>query len=222
MPTHETAIITGNVTISESAIIEPYAIITGPGWIGDDAYIGAHAVIGAPSQHHGSYPAPVSGSYAPCGFAVEQGACVREYATIHQGIVQRTRIGAESLVMAYSHIAHDCVLGERVTLATSTILGGFTRIDDDVTFGQAVVTHPWVLVGESAMVGLNSSVVKDVLPYSKVAGAPARLLGTNTHRDPGLPREYDETILSGDVWERWNDLVDERHKLRDLWGQRAA
>lgn len=212
---HETSIIRGNVTIGERVVIEPYAVITGPCVIEDDAYIGAHATIGAPGQHRSTYPSPISATNrALGGVRVGRGACVREYATIHQGLVAETVVGADALLMAGCHVAHDCQLGSGVTLGSFSVLGGFTLVDDEVTFGQGVITHPWVLVGEGAMVGLNSSVVKDVLPYAKVAGAPARLLGANTHKNPLLSPDYDEAVLSEDVWTGWGALVDARDILR--------
>jgi UDP-3-O-[3-hydroxymyristoyl] glucosamine N-acyltransferase len=102
-------------------------------------------------------------------------------------------------------------------MGSFSILGGFTLIDDAATFGQGVVTHPWTIIGERAMVGLNSSVVKDVQPYAKVAGAPARLLGSNTSKDAALPSDYSEDVLSDSVWERWARLEDQQASARDKW-----
>jgi acyl-[acyl carrier protein]--UDP-N-acetylglucosamine O-acyltransferase len=98
-----------------------------------------------------------------------------------------------------------------------SILGGFTIIDDEATFGQGVVTHPWIIIGERAMVGLNSSVVKDVDPFAKVAGSPTRLLGSNTSKDRSLPAEYSASVLSESVWERWAGLRDRQAGTRRLW-----
>lgn len=179
---HETAIITGDVTIEPTAIVEPYAVITGPARIGAEAYIGAHAVIGAPAQHAGSYPSPITGHYQPKGVEIGRGACVREYVTVHQGVVDATIVGKQSLVMAYSHVSHDSVVGACTTLATGTTLGGFTYIGSHVTFGQSVVTHPWVVIGGGSMIGLNSSVLRDVNVFDKVAGCPAKSIGTNRDR----------------------------------------
>jgi UDP-N-acetylglucosamine acyltransferase len=217
---HDTVIIRGNVDIGENVTIEPYAVITGPCRIGDDVYIGAHATIGGSPQHRGSYPSGLDAPIRHAGVVIDRGACVREYTSVHHGIVEETRVGAGALLMAGCHIAHDAQVGERATLGSFTVLGGFTIIDQDVTFGQGVVTHPWTLIGEGAMVGLNSSVVKDVTPFAKVAGAPARLIGSNTHQDPRLPREYDELVLSADVWDRWNIAqqfrLDMRHAFREV------
>jgi UDP-N-acetylglucosamine acyltransferase len=205
-----TAIIRGDVTIHETARVEPYAVITGPCTIGADTYIGAHAVIGAPAQHRGSWPAPVTALDKPVGIVIHDGACVREFATIHQGLLVPTIIGAHSLVMAGCHIAHDCVLGTGVTAGSFLILGGFTIIGDHVTFGQGCVTHPWCVIGEGAMVGLNSSVLRDVEPYAKVAGAPARSLGKNTKR-------LADTILSSEVWDTYATACAHRDELKAAW-----
>lgn len=217
---HETVIIRGNVDIGENVTIEPYAVITGPCVIADHVYIGAHAMIGGSPQHRGSYPATMADPVRHSGVTIGERACVREYVQVHHGIVEETRIGADVLLMAGCHIAHDCQIGAGSTLGSFTILGGFTIIDCEVTFGQGVVTHPWVIVGEGAMVGLNSSVVKDVTPFAKVAGAPARLLGSNRTKDPRLPEQYDELVLSADVWDRWN--VAQRTRLDMKHAFRAA
>lgn len=208
---HETAIITGDVLIHETATVEPYAVITGPVRIGADAYIGAHAVIGAPGQHHGTYPAPVTGKHRNFGVVIGAGACVREFCSVHQGLRCVTRIGKDSLIMAGCHIAHDCQIGNRVTAATYLTLGGFTFIGDDVTFGQGVITHPWVVIGEGAMVGLNSSVLRDVDPFAKVAGAPVRSLGLNTNK------LGDTGVISEEVWVRHAEMVEERNMLKEDW-----
>lgn len=217
---HDTVIIRGNVDIGENVTIEPYAVITGPCRIGDDVYIGAHAMIGGSPQHRGSYPSGLDAPVRHAGIVIGRGACLREYVTVHHGIVDETRVGADALVMAYSHISHDSQVGDRVTLSTGSTLGGFTIIDQDATFGQGAITHPWCVVGESAMIGLNASVIKDVMPFCKVAGSPARVLGSNTHRDPRLPREYDELSLSADVWDRWNEALqlrlDMKHAFRGV------
>lgn len=205
-----TAIIRGDVTIHETARVEPYAVITGPATIGADTYIGAHAVIGAPAQHRGSWPAPVTAPDRGAGIEIRDGACVREFATIHQGLLVPTIIGAHSLVMAGCHIAHDCELGTGVTAGSFLVLGGFTMIGAHVTFGQGCVTHPWCVIGEGAMVGLNSSVLRDVEPYAKVAGAPARSLGQNTKR-------LADTILSSDVWDAHAVMCATRDDRKAAW-----
>jgi UDP-N-acetylglucosamine acyltransferase len=176
---HSTAIVRGSVNIHPTARVDPYAVITGPVQIGARAYIGSHAVIGAPAQHSDTAPAPRAPTRDGAGVVIGADTCVREFATIHQGVVQATRVGNDSLLMAGCHIAHDSLVGNRVTMGSFTILGGFTYIGDDATFGQGCVTHPWSVIGAGAMVGLNSSIIRDVDAFAKVAGAPARIIGRN-------------------------------------------
>ena len=207
----------GSVTIGEGCEIADTAILTGPLTIGDRVYIGAYAVIGAPAQHRGSYPCSLDSKHRAEGVTIGDGACVREFVQVHQGILRPTIVGGDSLLMAGAHIAHDSQLGRGVTMGSFSILGGFTIIDDEATFGQGVVTHPWIIIGERAMVGLNSSVVKDVDPFAKVAGSPARLLGSNTSKDRSLPAEYSASVLSESVWECWAGLRDRQADTRRLW-----
>lgn len=207
----------GAVMIGANCEIFETAILTGPLSIGDDVYIGPYAVVGGPPQHRGSYPAPISAPVRTGGVRIENRACIREFVQVHQGILGETIIARDSLVMSGSHVSHDSQLGAGVTLATNTILGGFTRIDDDATFGQSVVTHPWALIGEGSMVGLNASVIRDVPPYAKVLGSPARIIGSNTHRDATLPAEYLADALSVGVRDRWARLLGEREDRQEAW-----
>jgi UDP-N-acetylglucosamine acyltransferase len=207
----------GPVLIGANCEIFETAILTGPLSIGDDVYIGPYAVVGGPAQHRGSYPCGLDSPRRAVGVCIKNRACVREFVQIHQGLTCETMIGEDVLLMAGAHIAHDSHIGDGATLGSFSILGGFTIIDDAATFGQGVVTHPWTIIGERAMVGFNSSVVKDVMPFAKVAGAPARLLGSNQHRDESLPAVYDATLLGGDVWERWGELLEKREEMRKRW-----
>ena len=207
----------GAVTIGSGCEIADTAILTGPLTICDRVYIGAYAVIGAPAQHRGSYPCSLDSKHRAEGVTIGDGACVREFVQVHQGILRPTIVGGDSLLMAGAHIAHDSQIGDGATLGSFSILGGFTIIDEQATFGQGVVTHPWTIIGERAMVGFNSSVVRDVMPFAKVAGAPARLLGSNQHRDDSLPADYDATMLGADVWERWGGLLGQREDMRKRW-----
>jgi UDP-N-acetylglucosamine acyltransferase len=207
----------GPVLIGANCEIFETAILTGPLSIGDDVYIGPYAVVGGPAQHRGSYPCRLDSPRRSVGVCIKNRACVREFVQIHQGLTCETVVGEDVLLMAGSHIAHDSHIGDGATLGSFSILGGFTIIDDAATLGQGVVTHPWTIIGEGAMVGLNSSVVKDVMPFTKVAGAPARLLGSNQHRDESLPSVYDATLLGWDVWDRWGELLKKREDMRKRW-----
>ena len=204
----------GKVQVHDSAVVEPTAVLVGPCWVGENSYIGHHAVIGAPPQYKGFYPDERWGLRAEYGTIIGNDVCVRELTQVHQGIQRDTVIAKGSLIMAGCHIAHDSYVGKNCTIGSFTIFGGHTCVDDDVTFGQGVVTHPWVIIGMGAMIGLNSSVLNDVLPHQKVAGSPARLLGRNT--GPNGPKQgwWEDEILDEDVWNRYNEYANIRIKLK--------
>lgn len=204
----------GQVIVEAGARVERTAVLIGPCTIERNAYVGHYAVIGAPPQHHGYYPSPMTGERAEAGVRINRGATVREHSQVHQGILGPTIIDNRALIMAGCHIAHDCFIGQDSTLATNTILGGHTSIDSSVTFGQGVITHPWVIVGYKAMVGLNSSVIKDVLPYQKVAGSPARLIGKNTGAG-GEKADWDSGALNAFDVDHWNRLLRQREEEQD-------
>lgn len=217
---HDSVIIRGDVSIGERVTIEPYAIITGPCEIGSDVFIGAYSIVGGDAQFRGIYPSPTTAPACRLGVIVEDRACIRESSIIHHGVTSVTRVGSDVLLMTGVHIGHDCVVGDGATIGSHSALAGYTIIADRATFGQGVVTHPWIVVGEAAMVGLNSSVIRDVEPFAKVAGSPARLLGSNTHRDGSLPAAYDFGALGSDVVSSWNDLLDKRADLKRLAAKR--
>jgi len=216
---HDSVIIRGDVTIGERVTIEPYAIITGPCTIGNDVFIGAYAIIGGDAQFRGIYPSPTTADARRCGVIIEERACIREASIIHHGVNGVTRVGSDVLLMTGVHVGHDCHVGDGATLGSHSALAGYTVIGKNATFGQGVVTHPWIVVGEAAMVGLNSSVIRDVQPFAKVAGSPARLLGSNTHRDSSLPATYDFDALGSNVVAGWNDLLGQRSGLKVLASQ---
>lgn len=205
----------GQVIVEAGARVERTAVLIGPCTIERNAYIGHYAVIGGAPQHHGYYPSPLDGKRADAGVIIRRGATVREHCQVHQGILSPTIVATDALVMAGCHVAHDCFVGHASTLATNTILGGHTTIREYVTFGQGVITHPWVIIGEHAMIGLNSSVIKDVLPYEKVAGCPAKTIGKNT--GPGGDKEkYDPDTISPSVWQHFDAWLEQREEERQM------
>ena len=91
-----------------------------------------------------------------------------------------TRIGSDNLLMAYSHVAHDCVLGDRIVLANGVQLGGHVQVEDYAVIGALAGIHQFVRVGESAIVGAGSMVSQDVPPFCNATGDRARLIGLNS------------------------------------------
>jgi UDP-N-acetylglucosamine acyltransferase len=168
----------GKVSVHPDAHVESTAVLIGPCTIGEGAYVGHYAVIGSPAQHKGHYPD--GDHHRPKGVRLGYRAVVREHCQVQQGVKRETAVWQEAYVMAGTHVSHDTIIGAYATIGTNSIFGGHTVVMRDVTLGQKVVTHPWVIIGPHAMVGQGSCVIRDVLPHQKVAGNPARLLGRNT------------------------------------------
>ena len=207
--------IDGRIEIGKGTIIEDTAIIMGDVTIGRDCYIGHYAILGAPPQYKGYYPYPIDGNVDTRGVFIESRVVIREYTQVHAGIQHDTMIGHDTLIMAGCHIAHDTKISEHCTIGSFTTFGGHTSVCPDVTFGQGCVTHPWVVIGEHAMIGLNSSVTRDVLPYQKVAGSPARLIGKNTGAG-GEKEQWSEDVLDLYVWDEYSRWTQTRDLNRQL------
>jgi UDP-N-acetylglucosamine acyltransferase len=107
---------------------------------------------------------------------------IREYATLNRGTraTGRTSVGSDCLLMAYSHVAHDCHLGDRVILANAVNMGGHVTIGDWAIVGGMTPIHQFVRIGEHAFVGGASRVSKDVAPYVRAAGDPLVMSGLNS------------------------------------------
>lgn len=202
----------GSIWVSETAIVESTAVLIGPCHIGHNAYVGHNAVIGAPAQYTGYYPFPITGKKAGAGVQVSDGACVRELVQMNQGIQIPTTVGRDSLVMASVHIGHDTTIGDDCIIAPLSTFGGHTTIDDMVTMGQGCVTHPWTIVGRAAMVGLNTGLIADVMPYQKVAGTPARVIGFNAGPN-GVREDWSSESLDELDWTQYRLLLTERKNL---------
>jgi UDP-N-acetylglucosamine acyltransferase len=106
---------------------------------------------------------------------------VREFVTIHRSgnENEKTIVGKDCLIMAYAHIAHDCVIGNDVVLVNATSLSGHIIVEERAFISGMIGAHQFVRFGKLSMTGGMSRIVKDVLPYSTVEGNPARLIGTN-------------------------------------------
>ncbi len=106
---------------------------------------------------------------------------IREFVTINPGtgIGGETKLGDENLLMAYSHIAHDCIIGNRVIIANAGTLAGHVEIEDRAVIGGLVAIHQFTRIGTLSIIGGCSKVVQDVPPYSTCDGHPARVYGLN-------------------------------------------
>jgi UDP-N-acetylglucosamine acyltransferase len=205
---HPTAVIYPGAVLGSNVTIGPYSIIGDKVVLGDDCQIGPHVTIegntnigpGAKIFQFASIGAPPQDlSYKGEETKVEIGAgvIIREYVTIHRGTVRgrgATIIGPHSYLMAYCHVAHDCILGPGVIMANSAHLGGHIDIGERAILGGVVAVHQFVRIGDFALVGGVSGVAKDVPPYTLASGSRIYLYGLN---DLGLRRNgfSTQTIL---------------------------
>jgi UDP-N-acetylglucosamine acyltransferase len=178
---HPTAILSGSVVIGVGNTIGPHVVITGPVTIGDGNWIGAGVVIGAPPEVR-SFEHPRSGvgtGDLGAGVLLGDRNVIREYAQIHQGWKAPTVIGDDAFIMNQVYIAHDCRLGDDVTLASSVLLAGHVRVGSGANLGLGTAVHQGRYIGRGAMVGMSAVVTRDIPPFAKAYGSPARVASAN-------------------------------------------
>jgi UDP-N-acetylglucosamine acyltransferase len=107
---------------------------------------------------------------------------IREYATLNRGTSAsgETRVGSDCLLMAYVHVAHDCVLGDHIIISNATQMAGHVTIDDWAIISGLVAMHQFVRIGRHAFIGGLSRIAQDVAPFCRVSGNPPKIYGLNT------------------------------------------
>jgi UDP-N-acetylglucosamine acyltransferase len=230
---HPTAIVDSKAELDASVQVGPYTVI-GPNvkiaagtWIGPHVVIEGHTTIGRDNRffQFGSIGAANQDKkYAgePCELVIGDRNTIREFVTFHIGTVQDkaiTRIGDDNWIMAYTHIAHDCVVGNHTTMANNTTLGGHVEIGDWVTVGGLCGIHQFVKVGAHAMVGFQSAVSQDVPPFLLVDGNPLSVRGVNV---TGLKRRNFSPERIQAVRQMHKLIYREGRTLEDAKGEIAA
>ena len=193
MNIHETAIISKDVKLEKGVCIGPYAVINSNVKIGEGTSIGAHCIIGEFTnigKNCQLFPGAVAGSITQdkkftqkkSFLDIGDNNIIREYATINRGTEEnsRTRIGSNCLLMAYSHVAHDCVIGDNVVIANCGTLAGHVVLEKGVIIGGLAAIHQFVKVGTLSIIGGCSKVVQDIVPYAMADGHPAKIYKVNT------------------------------------------
>jgi len=164
------------VTIGKNVKIASHCIIKGKTTIGKDCQIFPGAVIGEVPQDK-----KFSGGKGIC-LEIGEGNIIREYVTIHLGTLEgggKTIIGNNNLLMAYSHVAHDCVVGNHCVMANVGTLGGHVTLEDNAVVGGLSAVHQFVRVGRLAIIGGCTKVVQDIPPFSMCDGHPAKVFNVN-------------------------------------------
>ncbi len=170
------SVVAADVRVHSGTVVGPHVTIEQYTTIGKDCRIFQYAAIGA-------VPQDLKFAGEKSSVRIGSGTTIREFATIHRGTEDGggvTEVGEENLLMAYTHVAHDCVTGRRVILANAASLAGHIRVDDSAILGAFVAVHQFVRIGKHAFVGAVSGVSKDIPPYVLASGSPrATLHGLN-------------------------------------------
>jgi UDP-N-acetylglucosamine acyltransferase len=190
---HATAIIDESAELADDVEVGPYSVIGPNVRIGAGTEVGPHVhivrdtVIGESCRiHHGAAlggdPQDLKYGGEHAELVVGDHTVVREFVTLNRGTSAhgKTEVGSHCLLMAYAHVAHDCVLGDHVILANSVNMGGHVLIEDHVIVGGLTAIHQFVRIGKHAFVGGSAAVMKDVPPFVKAAGNPLKLYGLNS------------------------------------------
>ncbi|MDO4905051.1 MAG: acyl-ACP--UDP-N-acetylglucosamine O-acyltransferase [Lautropia sp.] len=191
---HPTAVIDPSAELDSSVRVGPYAVIGAQVRLGAGTTVAAHAQIDGPAtigRDNRLYPFcavggnPQDKKYAgePTKLEIGDDNDIREFVTINRGTVQDsgvTRVGSHNLLMAYVHVAHDCVIGDHAILANTTNLGGHVRIGDWAILGGNSQVHQFCQIGAHAMTGTGTIVLQDIPTYVMASGNPVATHGINS------------------------------------------
>lgn len=190
---HRTAVIDASAVLGDNVGVGAYSVIGPNVVVGPGTRIGAHVVIerdttiGGDCRIHsgavlGGDPQDLKYGGEPSKLIVGNSTVIRECVTLNRGTAAsgQTVIGSGCLLMAYVHVAHDCVIGDHVVIANAVNMGGHIEIDDWAVVGGITAIHQFVRIGRHAILGGASAARKDVPPYVKASGNPPSLFGLNS------------------------------------------
>jgi UDP-N-acetylglucosamine acyltransferase len=230
---HSSALVDPRAELAADVEVGPFAVIGPEVVVGAGTTIGAHACVTGRTtlgERNRIYPfttigdVPQDRKYGgePTATAIGSDNVIREYTSIHAGTAQDrgvTSIGDGNWLLAYTHIAHDCVVGSNTTFSNNAQLAGHVVIEDWVTMGGFTGVHQFCRVGAHAMIAAGSIVLQDVPPYVTASGYPAKPHGTNNE---GLRRRgfTSEDILA--VRRAYKVLYRENRSLEEARDELAA
>ncbi len=196
---HPTAVVAPDARLAEGVEVGAYTVIGAGVEIGPKTWVGPHVVINGPTrigadnrifQFASVGDAPQDKKYKgePTRLEIGDRNVIRECVTLNRGTTRDegvTRIGSDNLLMAYSHVAHDCNLGNQCVLANNATLGGHVQLGDWVIMGGLSAIHQFCKVGAHAFIANNAAVTRDVPPFVMAVGQPAAAHSVNSE---GLKR----------------------------------
>jgi UDP-N-acetylglucosamine acyltransferase len=214
------------VQIDSGTVIGPHVVIKGPTILGKDNHIYQFSSIGEDPQDK---------KYADEITRLEIGDrnVIREFTTIHRGTLQDqglTLIGSDNLLMAYTHVAHDCVIGDHVIMANGASIAGHVHVGDHAILGGFTLVHQFTQIGSYSFSAMGSAVTQDIPPFVMVGGRPTRPHGINSvgMERNGIPPEvirqirkaykilYKNNLRLDDAIEDIEDLAGESNELSNM------
>ena len=230
---HPTAVVDSRAELAEGVQVGPYAVIGPDVQIGPDCSIGAHVVLEGrvrmgrgnrlfPGACIGLEPQDLKYTGDPTGVDIGDDNTIREYVTVNRAThgEEQTRIGSGNLLMAYSHLGHNCDLGDRIVIANGVAVAGHVVIADRAVIGGVLGIHQFVHVGTLAMVGGMSRIERDVPPFCVVEGHPSRVRALNRI---GLQRSGLSDLDGGrqvaDLKRAWTVIYRQRQPLATALAQ---
>jgi UDP-N-acetylglucosamine acyltransferase len=190
---HPSAIVDAAAELGEGVVVGPYSIV-GPGVrVGAGTRLDSHVLIERDTEvgeacriSHGAVlgtdPQDLKYAGEPTRLIVGDRTTIREYATLNRGTSAQgfTRVGSGCMLMSYSHVAHDCVIGDNVVISNAVNMAGHVHIGDWAIVGGMTPIHQFVRIGAHAFIGGQSRISKDIPPFVKAAGIPVELYGLNS------------------------------------------
>jgi len=189
---HQTAVIDPRAMLGEDVMIGPYCVIEGPVQLGDRCHLKSHVVVSgltAVGSDNVFYSFAAVGEQTqdlkytgePTHLEIGSHNVFRENVTIHRSTATdgKTVLGSHGNYLAYSHVAHDCVVGDHVIFSNNGTLAGHVVVEDHVVIGGLTAVHQFCRIGQHAITGGCSKIVQDVPPFMIADGNPAEVRGIN-------------------------------------------
>ncbi len=223
---HASAIVDADTSIAADVEIGPYSVIGAGVTIGAGTVVGPHVVVMGPSrigrdnriyQFASVGEAPQDKKYQgePTWLEIGDRNVIREYVTLNRGTDEghgKTVIGSDNLFMAYSHVAHDCIVGDHCVFANAASLSGHVEVGNHAILGGFTSVHQFTKIGVRAFCGLGSVVTQDIPPFSTAAGNRARVIGINKE---GLKRRGFSAELIRALHKSFRELLKSRGPKED-------
>ena len=230
---HPTAIVSSKAELASDVSVGPYAVIGDDVELGSGTSIGSHAVVSGPTtigkgnkvyQFASIGDDPQDKKYAgePTKLIIGDNNTIREYCTISRGTTQdqgETVLGDDNWIMAYVHIAHDCIIGSHTIMANNATIAGHVHVGDWAIFGGFSGVHQFCKIGAHSFLGMYSGVNRDVPAYTMVSGQPSVPKGINSE---GLKRRGFDTDQVRNIKNAYRIVYRQGKKLNEAIDEIAA